>query len=141
MIRSRRPAEQRARAQARANAEAQAQAQAQGTVNGHGEAEEDERTEHGRSDDNDDEDDSGSETETEARVTVARKKGESSEERKARKAGVKADRQVSVLCVARLGTMEAQDSLGSRSRRAGMRTMAVKQLGLVGRDNLGKVVV
>jgi hypothetical protein len=92
MIRTRRPAEQRARAQARANALAQANA-----LNGSpdGPEEEDERTENGRSD-NEDEDDSGSETETEARVTVARKKGESSEERKARKAGVKADRQVCI---------------------------------------------
>ena len=100
MIRTRRPAEQRARAQARANAEAQAAVQAQsadrysnGSVNGH---EDDERTENGRDDGPADEDDSGSETETEARVTVSRKKGESSEERKARKAGVKADRQVSI---------------------------------------------
>jgi protein LTV1 len=43
------------------------------------------------------EEDSGSETEMEEdqRVTVARKKGESSEERKARKAAVKAERSVS----------------------------------------------
>ena len=50
----------------------------------------------------DDEDDSGSETETEApKVTVARAKGESKEERKARKAAVKAERSVSsaLLCL------------------------------------------
>lgn len=42
------------------------------------------------------EDDSGSETEREGgpRVTVARTKGESAEERKARKAAVKAERSV-----------------------------------------------
>jgi protein LTV1 len=53
---------------------------------------------HGSEHDSDDSNDSGSETETETpRSTVARPKGESKEDRKARKAGIKAERSVSPL--------------------------------------------
>ncbi|KAL7425169.1 Protein ltv1 [Cryptotrichosporon argae] len=80
MIRSRSATETKRRAEARARREAEAAA-AQAEAAAAAPA------------GYDDDDDSGSETETETpRVTVARKKGESAEERKARKAGVKAER-------------------------------------------------
>jgi protein LTV1 len=83
MIRSRSAAQTKARAEARARAEAEAEAKAAAAAAAAAAAESDSS-------------DSGSETERETpRVTVARPKGEAAEERRARKAAVKAERSVS----------------------------------------------
>ena len=50
----------------------------------------------------DEETDSGSETERESRRTVTRPKGEGTEERRVRKAGVKAERQVGLRMIVSL---------------------------------------
>lgn len=91
LIRTRRPGEQRARLKPVEPASDGASSIAGSSRSRKSEKDEAQEEE----DDDDDEDDSGSETETEARVTVSRKRGESAEERKARKANVKAERAVS----------------------------------------------